>query len=356
MRGIAALMVVLFHLKGRLPDNISQFLINGRGGVDIFFVISGFIIYFITQDSKELNPKTFFIKRAFRILPLYWFVFIISIFLFFRHLDLTSVIKGFFLFHRNYQAPAPEFDISIVAVAWTLTYELYFYVIFLLCSLLTKRFRGRVTSLALLSLPVIFQVYYNGKFSLSSTVSAHVSGNGFLSQAVHIVSNTMIYEFVIGIAFCKLYLFFRGKTLPIRVWRAFFVVATILSFSIFFHDIKLWFGLHGRHSGNISSAFGFSGFMYMAVPFALMFIFYELSEFKRNLSPLMFLGNISFSLYLCHWFVNRLFTDYMPDFNGTSSFFVVLVLSFLMAYACHMFIERPGVKLIRRTHSGHVLN
>lgn len=91
MRGIAALMVVLFHLKERLPSNIVPYLENGRGGVDIFFIISGFIIYFITQNDKELAPKTFLIKRAFRILPLYWFIFFASVFLFFLTMILNSL-------------------------------------------------------------------------------------------------------------------------------------------------------------------------------------------------------------------------------------------------------------------------
>ena len=356
MRGIAAMMVVLFHLKERLPPHIAPLLDNGRGGVDIFFIISGFIIYYITQNSEELKPKTFIKKRAFRILPLYWFVFLASTFLFFSNYDLKLIARGFFLLHRDYQANSPEFDINIFSVAWTLTYEFYFYAIFLVCSLISRRYRGMLTSISLLSLPVILQIYFNGKFSLSSTASAQVPGNGFISQFLHILSNTMIYEFVLGIALCKLYFYLREKTTPIIVWRALFLLATALSFSIFLHDVKLWFGIHGRHIGNISNAFGFSGFMYMAVPFALMFIFYELSRFKTIITPLVFLGDISYSLYLCHWFVNRLFTDYIPNFNGINSFLVILALSLLMAYVCHLYIEKPGVKLIRRKHSGPALS
>lgn len=356
MRGIAALMVVLFHLKERLPDNIAPFFNNGRGGVDIFFIISGFIIYFITQNSSELNPKTFIIKRAFRIFPLYWFVFLISTFLFFTKFDFTSVVRGFFLFHNNYQAPAPGFGFSIVGVAWTLTYEIYFYAIFLICSLLSNRFRGEITSFVLLILPVALQFHFNGDFSLSSSVSVNVHGNGLFSQALHIVSSTMIYEFVLGIILCKAYLRLEKATIPVMVWRTLFAMSTTLSVAIFYNDVGLWFGIYKPYNGNISNALGCGGFIFMAIPFALMFLFFELSKFKKTIPPLMFLGNISFSLYLCHWFVNRLFTDYMPDFNSMNSFFVVIILSFLMAYACHILIEKPGVKLIRRTDHGPALS
>ncbi|HHA1954401.1 TPA: acyltransferase family protein [Enterobacter ludwigii] len=356
MRGIAALMVVLFHLKERLPDNIAPIFNNGRGGVDIFFIISGFIIYFITQNSSELNPKKFIIKRAFRIFPLYWFIFLLSTFLFFTKFDLASVIRGFFLFHHNYQAPAPGFGFSMVGVAWTLTYEIYFYAIFLICSLLSNRFRGEVASVVLLTLPVALQYHFNGEFSLSSSVSVNAHGNGLFSQALHIVSNTMIYEFVLGIILCKAYLYLQKSTIPVIAWRTLFWISITLSVAIFCNDVGLWFGIYKPYAGNISNVLGYGGFIFMAIPFALMFLFYELSAFKKTIHPLMLLGNISFSLYLCHWFVNRLFTDYMPGFNGTNSFFVILVLSFLMAYVCHILIEKPGVKLIRRKHSGPALS
>src|SRR6185437_3793138 len=76
LRAIAALMVVWFHLYGEIPAYEPFFSVHGwisvpafRGGVDIFFVISGFVMYVSSIDSE---PLRFLWRRIARIVPLYW--------------------------------------------------------------------------------------------------------------------------------------------------------------------------------------------------------------------------------------------------------------------------------------------
>lgn len=79
LRGIAILLVLVFHLLDRLPANAGIFrylVVAGRlawSGVDLFFVLSGFLIGGILLDAQR-SPhyyKTFYLRRAFRILPIY---------------------------------------------------------------------------------------------------------------------------------------------------------------------------------------------------------------------------------------------------------------------------------------------
>lgn len=90
LRGVAVLMVVLHHFIG--TDNtrniVEKFIFDriqifGRTGVELFFVISGFLIIGILLDSKESKNyfKTFYIRRILRIFPLYFFMLIISLIL-----------------------------------------------------------------------------------------------------------------------------------------------------------------------------------------------------------------------------------------------------------------------------------
>jgi hypothetical protein len=72
LRGLAALSVLVTHaLQWPLAEMNIVLLKTGRLGVDVFFVISGFIITTIAGDGR-FNPKEFLVRRGFRILPAYW--------------------------------------------------------------------------------------------------------------------------------------------------------------------------------------------------------------------------------------------------------------------------------------------
>ena len=80
LRFIAAISVIAFHALGVAPDGfkvaespISFVLSYGGRGVDLFFVISGFIIFYATHDAS-LTPAGFLRRRVERIVPLYFFV------------------------------------------------------------------------------------------------------------------------------------------------------------------------------------------------------------------------------------------------------------------------------------------
>lgn len=82
LRGVAALAVVLFHLPtfgGRLdlpgaPDAfLRNLLASGAAGVDLFFVISGFIMAHVYARRPD-GPGLFLLRRGLRIVPLYWMV------------------------------------------------------------------------------------------------------------------------------------------------------------------------------------------------------------------------------------------------------------------------------------------
>jgi exopolysaccharide production protein ExoZ len=135
LRAIAALMVVLHHsLEESLaagapfksPDWLTTF---GAAGVDIFFVISGFIMFYVSfpTDQAAASPVSFLVKRITRIYPLYWFCMALTLGLWsiglFRSLQLDAdvLVRSFFLF--------PSEHVINIAV-WTLNYEMYFYLVF----------------------------------------------------------------------------------------------------------------------------------------------------------------------------------------------------------------------------------
>lgn len=123
LRAVAALLVVSHHLTE------ARFL-TGAAGVDLFFVISGFIIGTVGPGEK---PAAFAAKRTLRVVPLYWLVTlgicaISSAAAMARfHFEGDTLLKS--LLFIPYRSASGEI-LPLVAPGWTLNFEMFFYVLF----------------------------------------------------------------------------------------------------------------------------------------------------------------------------------------------------------------------------------
>src|ERR1700712_2912253 len=81
LRAIAALMVVYFHAVLQVakldPQYDTQMHLFGETGVDIFFILSGFVMW-LTTSGREISPTDFYKRRIKRIVPLYWLATLFS--------------------------------------------------------------------------------------------------------------------------------------------------------------------------------------------------------------------------------------------------------------------------------------
>lgn len=139
MRGVAALMVVWHHARGQLPG-LSALLPNGFGahGVDLFFVISGFIMV-LTTTSTETTPWRFLKRRLVRVVPLYWLVTLALVVLTMVSPNLLNTVKPTpsttlmsLLFIPHISVGNPGMPWPILVPGWTLNYEMFFYAMFAL--------------------------------------------------------------------------------------------------------------------------------------------------------------------------------------------------------------------------------
>ena len=138
LRALAALNVVFFHiifnanLYGYSVDFFDFLKGWGSNGVDLFFVISGFVMIYI-QNEKNKSAVAFFKDRLVRIIPTYWlFCIAISLFL----VILPSLFKEM-KFSSTYLLSSMFFLSGILAhkdpivfVGWTIEYEILFYLLF----------------------------------------------------------------------------------------------------------------------------------------------------------------------------------------------------------------------------------
>lgn len=150
LRAIAVIAVVMFHVSTVTSEwggsiMLKPFEYFGFAGVDLFFVISGFIMVAVHRNDlgeTSYRPK-FVFKRIWRIFPAYWIVWAIAALVYVDAYRFpppcysidnitTPLIQSFFLLPSAY-------DHCFIPQAWTLNYEMYFYLTFAIVAFLPRR-------------------------------------------------------------------------------------------------------------------------------------------------------------------------------------------------------------------------
>jgi exopolysaccharide production protein ExoZ len=198
LRAVAALLVVFYHAiyqikeyQGLFEGGIWRF---GAAGVDIFFVISGFIMW-VTTAERPTAPLAFMRNRIVRIVPMYW---IATLGLFALSSALPNAIMivdttpghlvRSLLFIPHPDPAQPERLWPLLLTGWTLNYEMFFYGIFACALLLPRR----------LLLPTVFAVF----------LGLTLAGFGGLAHgpAMSFWTESIVMEFVAGMLVGRLYL------------------------------------------------------------------------------------------------------------------------------------------------------
>jgi exopolysaccharide production protein ExoZ len=203
LRGIAAVMVVVHHSTlfwNRVTlawawTTGPQVVWSGAAGVDIFFVISGFVMAITTaRISGERHPARDFLERRFvRIVPLYWFVTGLFLLEFWAVTEFPQLKTG--AEHYPQISPGlitrslllvPGNSPLIVGVAWSLSFEVFFYLLFALA------LACRVSAVRLLT-PLMLGLVLIGYFhSGSSPVFTMITGPMLLEFLAGVIIGSMV--------------------------------------------------------------------------------------------------------------------------------------------------------------------
>lgn len=190
LRGVAALMVVVFHAENMLFPGGAGFVF-GRAGVDMFFVISGFVMWITTTN---VGPGAFLRKRLVRIVPLYWVLTLVLPFvslqggLSFRMDESLGDLLRSLLFVAYVSQENPVRIEPILAPGWTLNLEMMFYLI--MAASLTLRRSWQPMAIAV---PLVAMVVAGRLFGTPGTV-ARFYGSAWM------------LDFLIGIGFGMMWL------------------------------------------------------------------------------------------------------------------------------------------------------
>ncbi|GAB2314501.1 acyltransferase family protein [Stenotrophomonas geniculata] len=338
LRGIAALLVVFYHGVGYQPQSKEPgiehvFSMIGASGVDLFFMISGFIMVYATRGSAGGfdDSATFLIKRVARVFPVYLVATALYVPMMLAmgnhvgHIDImtqpSQILRSVLMIPTNFGSRAPYFGGSVLHVGWTINYEVYFYALFAL-SMMFGRLRwialSAIAGALLLALPLLVS---------SPSLDAYVD-YGFHGP-LNFATNPMLWEFFIGVVIGRIYL----TNFTISKTTAYLLATVALS-------VLVWFLVT-----NVSPKFGLTGW---GIPYAaLLFVLTigsKTMEFQWPRS-LVWTGNISFSLYLVHPFVihpayQLFWGETTAAFMNNVWFMLILAsLSLAMAAVSHRYLE-----------------
>lgn len=317
LRVIALLMVLSVHIKGKLIE-CPQIIINimgiGAYGVALYFIISGYLGYNSVYKSKSV--KQYFIKKAFHILPVYYFSLILTILyncLVFNQPFSIQWIK--YIFFVNMIIPSDNFQWwNSVNFYWTMTSFVLFYIfspIIFRIIINRKRALGLVF-LSVVSTPFIKMVLINS-FSWADKMDLFVNWNFF----------SLFYCFALGI-----YIFFVCKE---KCYVKSYVELLIIIIS-------------GLIIGNRS------GFLIFGVLFSYFIIFLQQIKFKIK-SPLTiniikWISSVSYSTYLIHYFVLEAFNRFLnKNINWLAIYIIFIVISLAFGYLVKLIVEKPFNKI-----------
>lgn len=147
-RGVAAMLVALFHLGGAFAaekyfatPEFARFLRFGSSGVEFFFVLSGFIIYFVHRADfgRPELLRRYLVRRAIRVYPAYWIVFLGIAAVAAAMPSLNEAVpvgaalwaKSLLLLPQDPQIVGGT-GAPLIVVAWSMQYEIVFYAVFAL--------------------------------------------------------------------------------------------------------------------------------------------------------------------------------------------------------------------------------
>ena len=328
LRFIAITLVIFAHLPTIQYNSQLTFLVGGAIGVDLFFIISGFIMMYVT--TSDTNPLSFFLRRFLRIAPLnIFFTLLIVLICYYLYLnpgfgnretlyhypyskvDFTYFLESIFFVHLD--------KTPINSISWSLQMEFIFYSLFAICLLL--RFN---------------RVYFFAMYAVLIVIYNYFDGLGIDNRFIKYLFNPLMIEFVMGVFLYKLY-----KIELIKPSEKVLIIFLLIIVFLFF----------GKFDSYSQGSF-YRPLTYGMVSFFVIYLFL-IYEKKIKFSRIFLLfGDASYSLYLTHWTLLSFSLFFVFSIEQISYYSVYVILciisSFIIGIWVYKYIELPMHKIVRK--------
>jgi peptidoglycan/LPS O-acetylase OafA/YrhL len=341
LRGIAILTVMVYHLEKLAPD-FHEVTKGGFLGVDIFFVLSGFLItsILLKEHGKtgKINLKNFYLRRLFRLIPAYW-LFLSVLYVFGAYLlppqESALIYSNYnfpiaFFYFTNWNRAAADGGVAgNLDHTWSLSIEEQFYIIWslvLFFAFTEKRSRRAIFTLTLASVALI--IFWRMARALTGTTA----------DILYYSTDTRIDALLIGCAASMVYMwklipasFFRSVYFDLIALAA-YITAALVFFNSSYHDVSLY----TAHLPLFTTAT------------AIIILWLMTREktpvhFLLENKILQWVGKISYGLYLWHYLM---YEFSKKTFSAVEVQIVAgLALAFAVSALSYYLVELPFLKI-----------
>ena len=342
------MLVVLYHLGVALSAEkyfgITAFSIpfsfGGSAGVDFFFVLSGFII--LTAHRNDIfqphRLKNYIRKRLIRIYPTYWIIFLSVFFSAVASTALRNTVPDdFFIILKSLFLIPQATGAPVIIVAWTLQYEMFFY-LFFACLILNR-------GLSIIALLALSTIYFN------------YHGVPAIPFPLSFLSNDNILLFAMGMAASAAC---SSKRMSMKNRPVFYtgigIVGVIIFLLLAFYTVA---GKSYAFTGGIAGIMARQNILYGLASGLIVFYLVKAEDKGRIIGGhggLQLVGDSSYALYLIHYPLISMLCklslliqlDKLGVIGALVAYVVIFGLCLISSAAFHLWIEKPVIAYLRK--------
>ncbi|WP_312555307.1 acyltransferase family protein [Empedobacter brevis] len=305
---------------------------EGYLGVGFFFILSGFVLALNYEHKIIAQPnfdkKKFYIARIARIYPLHVLTFCIMM-----PFILLHVWQGYFhwdivaanLFLLQSYVPIKDFYFSINNVSWSISTELFFYLMFPFYIIWLYKF-PKLNYILLAAIPIIIfaEPYFRTNLKLEKAIF-------YINPFVRSL------DFILGIVTCQFYKKIKDSNINFSkgTFMELSAILLLILFFYFHHDI--------------ARAFRYG--IYYWVPMVGIVLVFALQKgfFSQLLQhkSLVYLGEISFAFYMIHMIVIKYGNQYLPPINDFTKIGIYFIVALILSALTFEYFEKPVAKWIK---------